>query len=313
MTVRSDPADLESAETEQKEPRRRKRFDWLPVWLIAPAVAIFAILLLWPVARAFQLSLFDVGLLDRTGGDFVGLGNYADLAGDNRFRHSAWVTVVYTVTVVVLSYALGLVTALLLNQEFRFRALARTAVILPWAVPEVVAVMTFAWILNTQFGVLNQVLMATWFVDRPIEWLTQSSLAMPSVIAVTVWKQFPLATLMLLAGLQLVPAALIEAAEVDGASRWQRFRHVTLPSMRSVNIILVLILILNTFRRTTIVYTMTGGGPAQATETLPVLTFLEAFQNRELGTASAVGTAVMVILALITIVYAMALLRKEQD
>lgn len=304
-------ADTMSASPFNRMKSQFHQIDWLPISLILPAIILFALLLGYPIVRGLYLSFFDVSILDRTGGEFVGLGNYARLLKDSRFWESLWVTLYYTTLSVVFTYLIGLGIALLLNREFRWSGPIQTALIFPWAVPTVVAVLIFKWMLDAQFGIVNHLLINTRLIADPIAWLSRSESAMPAVIAVTVWKQFPVAALILLAGLKSIPASIIEAAEVDGANIWQRFRHITLPSLRPVNFVLILLLILQTFRRTVIVFTMTGGGPARATETLPVLTFLEAFRGQRLGYASTVGAAVMVILVIISVVYSWVLLRGE--
>ncbi len=289
-----------------------RRFDWLPVWLLAPGAAILTLIVLFPVGRSIYLSFFDASLLNPEGGTFVGLDNYADLLSSGRFWHSAWVTTSYTALVVAFSYLAGLVTALALNRRFRLRWLARILIILPWAVPDVVAVLVFKWILDAQFGILNHVLETVGLLDTSVAWLTQPEYAFRAVVVLTVWKQFPLATLIILAGLQTIPRELHEAAEVDGASTTQRFWHVTMPMLWFVNVVLVIILTLNTFRRTVLVFTMTAGGPARATETLPVWTYLEAFPNRRVGMASAIGASVMVILIAVTVIYYFGIVRRER-
>jgi multiple sugar transport system permease protein len=175
--------------------------------------------------------------------------------------------------------------------------------IMPWAIPEVVAVLIFVWMLDAQYGVINYALIEASLISQPLAFLTQSSLALPAVILVTVWQQTPLAMLILLGGLKTIPAEQYEAAMVDGAGPWTRFRYVTLPGLRAVNVVLVLILILNSFRRVTVIYAMTKGGPARATETLSVLTYNTAFEYQRIGYASAVGTVLLVLLLLFSIVY----------
>lgn len=277
--------------------------NWLPLWFLAPAGIILFIFIFIPVGRSVYLSFFDASLLNPNGGNFVGLNNYAALLGGPRFWHSVFITGSYTIFGVVLSYGLGMISALFLNRKFRFRWLARILIIVPWAIPEVVAVMIFKWILDAQFGIANHVLVGVGILNQPIAWLSQPDLALPIVILVTVWIQYPLATLILLAGLQTVPQELDEAAQLDGAGAIKRFRHVTFPMLRFVNVVVLIILTLDTFRRTTLIYTMTGGGPARATETLPVWTYIEAFSNYSLGSASTIGVMVMVILVGITVAY----------
>lgn len=290
-------------------PRRRTR-DWLPAFFLTPAALVLAVFILLPLLRSLFLSFFDASLLKPDAGTFVGLGNYVDLAHNPRFWNSFRVTFTYTICAVLLAYAVGLGTALLLNHRFRFQWLARLLLILPWAVPEVVAVMIFKWMLDAQFGIVNHLFLWMGIISEPVAWLNDPPTALVVVILTTVWIEYPLATLILLAGLQTVPNELIESAQVDGANRWKRFRYITFPMLRFVNIVVIILLSLDTFRRTTLIYTMTGGGPKQATETLPVWTYIEAFANHRLGSASAIGITVLLILGVVTIAYFFAIIRR---
>ncbi|MBI1778485.1 MAG: sugar ABC transporter permease [Proteobacteria bacterium] len=289
----------------------RRRLDWLPVWLIAPAAVLMSVLMFYPILRGVVLSFFNTRLLRYDEGRFIGVGNYVDLADDPYFWNSLTVTILYAAGSVVFTYAVGLLFALLLDRKMPGRGLLRMVVIMPWAIPEVVAVLIFVWMLDAQYGIINYALVEARIVDRPLAWLSQSGLALPAVILVTVWQQFPLAMLILLAGLQTIPAEQHEAAMVDGAGAVKRFRYVTLPGLRPVNVILVLILILNSFRRVTILYTMTAGGPARATETLSILTYNTAFEYQKIGYAAAVGTALLAILLVFSIVYFHVLNRRQ--
>jgi multiple sugar transport system permease protein len=262
-----------------------------------------SVLLAYPVLRGIFLGFFNTRLLRYGQGRFVGLDNYANLATDPNFWNSARVTLLYGLAVTVCTYALGLGLALLLNRRMPARGLLRTIIIMPWAIPEVVAVLVFVWMLDAQYGMINYALVEAGILGGPVAWLSDANLALPALIMVTCWQQFPLAMLILLAGLQTIPRELYEAAMSDGAGRWALFRHITWPGLRSVNVVLVLILVLNSFRRVTVIYAMTGGGPARATETLSILTYNTAFQYQQLGYAAAVGTALLLILVLLSLVY----------
>lgn len=282
---------------------RHRHFDWLPPALLAPAGLIMAVLLAYPVLRGIVLSFFNTRLLRYGQGRFVGFDNYVDLVADPNFWNSVWVTLLYGAAVTVCTYALGLGFALLMNQRMPARGLLRTIIIMPWAVPEVVAVLIFVWLLDAQYGLVNYVLVTAGILSAPAAWLADAHLALPALVMVTCWQQFPLAMLILLAGLQTIPRELYEAAMSDGAGRWASFRHVTWPGLRAVNVVLVLLLVLNSFRRVTVIYAMTGGGPARATETLSILTYNTAFQYQQLGYGAAIGTALLLILGVLSFVY----------
>ncbi len=280
-----------------------RRVDWLPVWLVMPASLLIAALMVYPIFRGIWLSFFNTRLLLYDRGRFIGIGNYLDLAEDWYFWNSLEVTCLYAAGSVVATYLVGLAAALLLDREFPGRGLLRMLFIMPWAIPEVVAVLIFVWMLDAQYGVINYALVEARLIERPLAFLSQTGLALPAVILVTVWQQFPLAMLILLGGLKTIPAEQYEAAMVDGAGPFTRFRYVTLPGLRAVNLVLILILILNSFRRVTILYAMTGGGPARSTETLSVLTYNTAFEYQRIGYASAIGTALLALLLVFSIAY----------
>lgn len=266
----------------------------LPVLLVLPALCLLGLVLALPIATALGLSLFSVEMLNPAGARFVGGGNYLRLLTSEQFWASLRVTVIYTVCTVAGAYGLGLLTALMLRSSFKGRAIARTLLILPWAVPQVVAVMVWSWMFDDNYGVLNYLLVASGIAGSSLHWMAAPALAMAAVVAVTVWCVFPVATVMLLAGLSSIPAELYEAASVDGASPLAQFRAVTWPSLAPVNVFLVLMLFLIAFTRViTIIYVMTGGGPSSATETLPIQTYLQAFKYSELGLGSATGTVVL--------------------
>ena len=273
--------------------------------LILPAAMVMGAVVIYPILTTMWLSLTDAPLISLSSPSFTGLSNYVDWLSNPEFWRSLWVTLVYTFGVTVGSYAIGLITAMLLNVEFPGRAILRGLVLLPWAIPEVAAVMTWNWMLDYQFGIVNSLL------GSHIGWVTDSAVAPWTVTMVTIWKQFPLATVVLLAGLQAIPRELYEASNVDGASRLQQFIYVTLPGLRPVNSVLIMMLILYTFKRISIIYLLTGGGPARATEILPVTTYLEAFKYFRLGSASAVGILALLFTLVITLVYSRFFMREE--
>lgn len=287
------------------------RTNWLPIWLLGPVAILLAVILIWPILQGIALSFFNTRILNYQAGRFIGLANFNALFQDEYFWNSLRVTAVYGAASVIVTYALGLGFALLLNRDFKGRGFIRTIFILPWAIPEVVAVLIFAWMLDPQFGVGNYLLVMIGVIEQPQAWLSQSHLALPALVALTAWQQFPLAMLILLAGLQTIPEEQYEAAKMDGAGAWTRFVHVTLPGLRSVNVILILLLILNSFRRVTMIYAMTRGGPARSTETLSVLTYNTAFEYQRVGYAAAVGTVLLVILLAFSMVYFWMIMRSK--
>lgn len=294
-----------------QKPQAKRRVDWLPIWLLLPVSALMLLILIWPILQGLSLSFYNTKILNYNEGRFIGLLNYRFLLQDPYFWNSVKVTAIYGLASMSCTYVLGLGFALLLNRDIPCRGFIRTIFILPWAIPEIVAVMIFVWMLDPQFGVFNYFLVLVGLIPEPVPWLTESDLAMPALVMVTAWQQFPFAMLILLAGLQTIPREHYEAAMIDGAGPIARFFHVTLPGLRAVNLILVLLLILNSFRRVTMIYAMTKGGPARSTETLSILTYNTAFEYQKIGYAAAIGTALLLILIVFSAAYFFFVMREK--
>jgi multiple sugar transport system permease protein len=276
----------------------------IAVLLILPALLVLGFVLFYPIGLAVYSGFFDIGLMNIGQPEFVGWDNYRRMVNTPAFWASVRTTVIYTLGVVSGSYIAGLACALLLNTAFRGRALARTLIIIPWAVPQVVTVLIWNWMLDANYGVINYFLQTVHLITTNLQWRAMPDLAQISVIGVTIWSTYPVALVMLLAGLQAIPRDLYEAAAVDGSNAWQRFWHITWPGLAPVNIVLILLLTLLAFTRVvTIIYVMTAGGPGGATETLPIQTYLQAFKFFRMGYASAIGTIVLAIALLFSMIY----------
>ncbi len=265
--------------------------------LLAPAIVVVLLVIIYPLIMAAQMSLYEVRIfrVDRGLTGNVGLHNYRDMFDNPAFWQSLRITLYYVIFGVIGSFGIGLFTAVLLNQPFRGRALARVLMVLPWPIPGVVAATIFVWMFNSSFGVLNYLLLKTGVVAQPVQWFTQSVPALIAVTAATIWKGYPFFTISLLAGMQSVPKELYEAARVDGASAVQQFRWITIPALAPVIGISLVIATLWQFRVFDIIFVMTGGGPSGGTETLAIQIYREAFQYFEMSYAAAVG---MITLAL---------------
>jgi multiple sugar transport system permease protein len=274
----------------------------LTTLLIAPAAVLIGVVLFYPILHGMWMSLFDIPLLGPPP-RYVGLSNFATLLTRDDFRHAFHVTLLYSAGTVVAAFGIGFAVALLLNGAIYARPVARTLLLLPWAIPEVVAVLVFAWMLDFQWGVLNYLLSLTGYFPPKIGWLLSPSLALYAVIAVTAWKDYPLAAVMLLAGLQGIPQDLYEAARVDGATPAQEFRHITLPGLRPISTVVFLLLTLYSFKRVALIYIMTAGGPSRSTETLSILTYLEGFKFFRMGSAASIGVAMLVVTLIFTLFY----------
>lgn len=271
--------------------------------LLAPIALGIALFYVGPILFGVWASFQAEGTA-MEGGRFAGTVHYESLARDPRFRNSLWITVVFTVASVVVTYFVGLLAALLLMRSFRGRTFVGSALLVPWSMPLVAVAVIWGWLLDYQFGAVNYVLRASGLVARSVGFLTDPAIALWSVGAAQVWRLFPLAMVTLLAALKAIPHELYESARVDGATPWQQFRHVTLPGIRSASHALLLLLGIWAFGRAfTIIFVMTGGGPAGATETLVVQTYLEAFRYFRLERGSALGTVVLVLSAVFTVLY----------
>jgi multiple sugar transport system permease protein len=274
----------------------------LALILIAPAAILISVVLFYPILHGVWMSLYDIPLLGPPP-RFVGLSNFATLLVREDFQHAFRVTLGYTAGTVVTAFGIGFLVAILLNAAIFARPIARTLLLLPWAIPEVVAVLVFAWMLDYQFGVLNYLLSLTGHFPPKIGWLLSPDLAPYAVMAVTAWKDYPLASVMILAGLQGIPLELYEAARVDGATSFQEFRHITVPGLRPISAVVFLLLTLYSFKRVALIYIMTAGGPSRSTETLSVLTYLEGFKFFRMGSAAAIGVAMLAVTLVFTLLY----------
>jgi multiple sugar transport system permease protein len=294
--------------------RRSRRARWnrpaVVGWaFVAPSVALLAIFTVYPLAHSLWLSVHERHLFAGQA-TFVGLGNFVRLAHSPEFWGALWNGTVFSVATVALQLLAGVGTALLLHARFRGRALVRGIILFPFVVPTIVAVLIWKWMLNDLYGVVNLWLQDLGVAAQPVLWLASPRLAMLTVIAINVWLFFPFITIHVLARLQVIPLEVYESARVDGAGRTQRFRYITLPQLRSTVLLVVLIRGIWMFNKFDSVWLLTEGGPLGATQTLPLLAYLKAFGQYQLGTGAAVATVIFGLLALATVAYAR-LLRTE--
>jgi multiple sugar transport system permease protein len=271
--------------------------------LMAPTLIALLAVSLYPVLRSLWLSTRDTSLAQQTD-KFVGLTNYRDLVHDGQFWNAWRQTVGFTVASTLLETLLGLAIALVLGQAFRGRGWVRAAVLIPWAIPTVVTSRMFGWLFDGQNGVVNYLLVSLHLVDHKVNFLGSTSLAMPTIVLADVWKTAPFMALLILAGLQTIPASLTEAAHVDGASAWKTFWQIRLPLLMPSLLIAAMLRALDAFRIFDLPYTLTGGGPADSTETLSTLAYKRLFSGLEIGPGSSVTTAMFVTEGLIAIGFA---------
>ncbi len=274
----------------------------LGVGLLLPAVVLIAAVVLYPMISTMWLAFFDESLLrpnDPT--EFVGLDNFRRLVTDGDFWKIVINSIVLTAGAVAGEVVIGMIIALAVNASYRGRGLFRTLNILPWVIPSFVTAFVWIWLLHPQFGPVNAFLQLLHIINEPIAWLSSGVTAMISLIAVFVWKGLPWTFLVLLAGLQTIPEDWYEAAKVDGASPWQMFRHITLPALRYVLVIVLVLRTIWTFNSFDMVYLLTGGGPARATLTLPMRVYTAGFREYDIGMSSAIAAVMVVLVVLLSV------------
>jgi multiple sugar transport system permease protein len=286
--------------------RGERRFMWL---MLAPAFVILLLFYAYPTAQNLALSFTDLSLLGlKRGGNYVGLDNYREFLGSPEFGHLVFNTVVWlTALSVGLRLLLGLGMALLLNSpllaRWRLATVAKVAVLVPWATPPIVAVVVWRWMLEPQNGIVNAVLRNLHLVDDPVAFFADLRTVWPSVVLVIVWNTVPIIALSLLASLQSIPEELNEAAALDGASRWQQFRYITLPFLMPTIVVLTLMSVFWTFNNFVYVWLATGAGPGTFTNVLATEIYIKAFVDFRLGYSSAVGIVMAVVMAAFGIAY----------
>ncbi|MGW5738518.1 MULTISPECIES: carbohydrate ABC transporter permease [Streptomyces] len=302
--------------------RRSLSTHWYAWAMVAPVVAVIGVIIGYPLVRGLYLSTTDANEanVERTIGmnhipatyESVGLDNYTAVLSDGIFWDRLLWTIVWTVSCVALSFGLGLVLANMLNRKLAGRSLYRMALILPWAVPAFVSVFTWRLLFNEKNGILNKIL-AGGGIDA-IPWLNDPTWAKISVITVNVWLGVPFMLVAMLGGLQSIPGELYEAAEMDGANAWQRFRHITLPGLRTVSSTVILISGIWTFNMFPVIFLLTRGGPGDATEILVTYAYRLSFvvSPRDFAGSAAWGVIILLLLSLFAVVYRRAL-RKQGE
>ena len=283
-------------------PRRMQNLlgrDWTVAYpFVLPMMLIMVGLILWPFINAIILSTTSLNFL--TGQEFnVGLANYQDLLTDYDYKVAIQNTIQFTVWSLAVKFVVGMTIALVLNSRIPFRSVLTGIMLLPWIVPEVVTALAWKSIYDPIFGGLDPLLIKLGLADRAIGWLSEPNLAMPSVIAVNVWKGIPFYTLLLLSGLKAVDREQLEAAEVDGANVIQRFRHVTLPSLRYVIVVVLLLSFISTFNQFGLIYLLTVGGPGNSTTLYSILAYQKAVVSLQYGQGAAIALSVAPLMAIL--------------
>jgi multiple sugar transport system permease protein len=286
---------------------------WLPYIFIGPLALYLLVFQGYPLVQELLLSFTDTSLLSPRVQPFIGLDNYRRLLESPEFGDVLLLTATYTIACVGLAIGFGLLAALVLDQPFAGRGIARALVTIPWAAPSVAVALIFVWMFNAQYGVFNTTLRALGFSAGQENWLDHPSYAMPAILLTTIWQLFPFASVVILSALQGVSSEQREAAVIDGAGRLNVFKAVVWPTIRPSVALLALFLSIWSIRRFDLIWLMTQGGPIGATNTLVIELYREGFVYRSLGQAAAIGMVGVVLALLITIVYFFATRRAESE
>ena len=278
--------------------RRQTRLAWL---LLLPALAVVAFVALYPLGKTIYQSFTDQEFLGTEPTKWIGLQNYRDLWHDTDFRHSVWVTIRFTLITVAFEFVLGLIIALVVNSSFKGRGAMRAVMLVPWAIPTVVAAQMWKWMLDDTFGVVNSLGEKTHVVSKsnPTSWLTDHPLA--SVAAVDIWKTTPFVALLLLAGLQVIPGDLYEAAAVDGANRLQQFWRITLPLLLPAILVTLIFRTLDALRVFDVFYVFFGNRPD--TQSMAVYDQSTIVGDGLVGYGAAISVAIFLIISIFVIIY----------
>jgi len=274
-----------------------------------PALLVLAVFIAYPFGLGIWLSLTDK--LVGQPATFVGLENFVTLLDSQIFRRAAQNTVVYTVAATVLKLVLGMALALLLNQKFRWQRLARASSLLPWIVPTVLSTMAWLWMFDATYSVFNWILLRLGLVSRGVLWLGDPVLAMTSLVLVNTWRGVPFFAISFLAGLQTISRELYEAAAIDGAGAAAQFRHITLPLIQPVLLVVVLFSIIWTFADFQLVYALTRGGPYNSTHLFATLAYQVGLGAGALGRGAAISLSMFPVLVIVVIVQLWYLRRHE--
>jgi trehalose/maltose transport system permease protein len=279
--------------------RKQTRLAWL---MLTPALVLVALVAIYPLGRTVYDSFTNRQFLEGIEPtEFVGLQNYRDLLDDTIFRDSVVVTVKFTVITVAFELVLGMIIALLVNSGFKGRGVMRAMMLVPWAIPTVVAAQMWKWMYDDVFGVINDALLRLHVIDEPVAWISDSSTALASVAAVDIWKTTPFVALLLLAGLQVIPHELYEAADVDGTSKWHQFWRITLPLLVPTILVTLIFRTLDALRVFDVFYVFFGS--RLDTQTMAIYTQNTIVATGDVGYGAAVSVAIFLIIGMFVAIY----------
>ncbi|MGC1021246.1 sugar ABC transporter permease [Pantoea agglomerans] len=290
--------------------QREQRQAWV---LLAPMLLVMLLLTAWPLLRTIWLSFTDAALIGS--GEtpaWIGLENYLYALSDPDFRASIWRTLYFTLVSVTVEGIIGVLVALLLNHKFIGRNVLRVLVILPWALPTIVNAMMWRLNFNPDYGSINALLSQLGIIDGYRSWLGSPEAALDAVMFADIWKNYPLVTLLVLAALQSIPEDLFEAARLDGASAWRRFRAITFPAIVAPLGVALVLRTIDAFKIFDIIYVMTRGGPVDSTKTLSFFVYQESFSYLRAGSGAAYAILMTLMCALLITLYLLMLWHQRR-
>jgi trehalose/maltose transport system permease protein len=299
MSTVATPATTPGRRRKSRLQRRQARLGWL---LLLPALAVVAFVAIYPLGKTIYQSFTNQEFLagiEPT--KWVGLQNYRDLWHDTIFRQSVWETIKFTLITVSFEFVLGMIIALVVNSNFKGRGAMRAAMLVPWAIPTVVAAQMWKWMFDDVFGVINDAGVRLHILNHSVAWISQPSTALASVSAVDIWKTTPFVALLLLAGLQVIPRDLYEAADVDGASKWQQFWRITLPLLRPAILVTLIFRTLDALRVFDVFYVFYGNRPD--TQTMAIYAQSTIVSDGHVGYGSAISVAIFLIIGIFVVIY----------
>jgi len=292
----------------------RMRRSWADYLYIAPAMGVMLLVIGYPIYDTIYLSFFNtppsLAMEDKT---FAGLDNYRRILGSEAFREVTANTLVWTLLSTFFAFVLGLGAALSLNRQFVGRGIMRGILLVPYVISGVAAAYIWRWLYHSDFGVIGAALVALGITDHPINLIDNVDTVLPALIVVNVWKEFSFAMIMMLAGLQTVPDQLLRAATVDGAGPWQRFWHITMPHLKGVTVVTVLLLLVANLNSFIIPWIMTGGGPVGASDIWITAIYQLAFERVRFGPASAYSVILFIVMMAMGYFYVRALTRGDKE
>lgn len=294
---------------EQK--KRKKKIDWTPYLLLAPTIILIVLVMVYPIFRVFYLSFQHQNLAQVWKDGFAGVQNYITLFHDSQFWDSLGLTIKWVVTQIVFQLIFGMVVALLLNQKFKGRGLARTVALVPWAVSGVLVTMLWTLMYDQSAGLINIILMKLGLIKNEIAWLANNNTVFFAISVAELWRGIPFFAINILAGLQSIPEEIYESSAMDGCGPVRNFTYITLPYLKESIIFTVLLRGIWEFNSIDMIFTMTNGGPMNKTTTLPIYMMKNAIIKGNYGYGSTVGVVTFILLAIVTVIYLRVTSKKE--